>query len=357
MTLQGNLQDYLESSLDAATAAPVASELEPRFWGPKKRRWNYFKDVLRSRFGEIVYKVGVDAGFDCPNRDGTKAFGGCAYCSQAGSHSPHLAEQTGIAAQIERGKWFIKKRYGAEKYIVYFQAFTNTYAPVDVLRERYDSALGDLAKGELTQENRNSGDSDCVGLSIASRPDCINEENADLLAEYAERLPLFTVELGLQSAFQNRLSWVNRQETLDDYYKSMELLRARKIPVISHVILGFPGETPEEMRTTALLADQLGSTGIKLQMLHVIKGTKMGVMHSRNPFSLMPMDEYGELVVSIVERLSPTIEIHRITGETEGSMLVAPEWVRHKTKFFDWFDAELERRNTWQGKFYSSRKA
>lgn len=341
MTLQGNFQDLKgEISRYAASSLPGIDDppRRPQYWGPNFKRWNYFKDILVERFGEVVYKIGVDAGFDCPNRDGTKAWGGCAYCSQAGSFSPYLSAQKDIPAQIERGKWFIKRRYDAEKYIAYFQAFTNTYAPVEVLRERYDSALGDP---------------NVVGLSIASRPDCINEENADLLAEYALRLPYLTLELGLQSAFQNRLEWVNRQESLEDYVRAMALLTARKVPVISHVILGFPGETVDEMIRTALLADQMGSTGIKLQMLHVIKGTKMAVMHSRTPFQLMSMEEYGALVVLIVERLSSQIEIHRITGETENASLVAPEWVRHKTRFFDWFDDELEKRDTWQGRLYS----
>jgi len=321
---------------------PHDTAQSPYFFSPKGRRWNYFKDRLVERFSELVYKVGVDAGFDCPNRDGTKAWGGCAYCSQQGSFSPHLAELKDIPSQIERGKWFIKKRYGADKYIVYFQAFTNTYADLETLRKRYDSALGDP---------------DVVGLSIASRPDCIDEKIADLLQEYSERLPYFTLELGLQSAFQNRLQWVNRQETLDDYYKAMEILTARKVKVISHVILGFPNESSEEMLETALLADRLGSTGIKLQMLHVIKGTKLGVMHERNPLNLLSLEEYGENIISIVERLNPKLEIHRITGETDNASLVAPEWVRHKTRFFDWFENQLLLRDTWQGKKFNDSSA
>ncbi len=309
-----------------------------QFFGPGTRRWNYFKDVLKNQFGKVVYKVGIDAGFDCPNRDGTKGWGGCAYCSQQGSHSPHLALQTSITGQLQKGKNFIRRRYGAEKYIVYLQAFTNTYGSLATLRERYEAALQD--KEGL------------VGMSIASRPDCINEENADLLAEYASKMPYFTVELGLQSAFQNRLEWVNRQETLEDYHQAMEILKSRGVKVISHVIFGFPGETFEEMVHTALLADRLGSSGIKLQMLHIIKGTKLAVMHSREPIELLSLEDYGERVIHVVERLNPKMEIHRITGETADASLVAPDWVRHKTKFFDWFDAQLESRNTWQGRLF-----
>ncbi len=301
----------------------------------KRRRWNYFKDQLKQRFGEVVYKVGVDAGFDCPNRDGTKGWGGCAYCSQQGSLSPHQDPKLEIPAQIGRGKRFAERRYGAKKYIVYFQAFTNTYAPVSVMRERYEKAFVDDS---------------IVGMSVASRPDCINQENVEYLAELSERLPYFTVELGLQSAFQNRLSWVNRQETLDDFYKAMTLLNAAKVPVITHVILGFPGESLLDMEETVRIADTSGSLGIKLQMLHVIKGTKLAHMHSKEPLQLFTQEEYGNVVIHMIERVRPSLEIHRITGEVEDSMLVAPDWVRHKTKFFEWFDDQLEARQSWQGK-------
>ncbi|NCN26469.1 TIGR01212 family radical SAM protein [bacterium] len=306
---------------------------------PARSRWNYFKDRLIERFGARVYKVGVDAGFDCPNRDGNKAFGGCAYCSQEGSLSPHQDPKKGIIDQIESGMAFCKRRYKAEKFIVYFQAFTNTYDKVEVLRERYDSALGHP---------------DVVGLSIASRPDCINEENVALLKEYAEKLPFFTVELGLQSAFQNRLEWVNRQEGVEDFVRAMKLLNDAKIPVITHIILGFPGETYEDMRETVELAQQCGSHGLKLQMLHVIKGTKLAHIYKTQPFELMSMDDYGELVLNLVQHINPKIELHRITGETDSESLVAPDWVQHKTKFFSWFDEQLEKRDIWQGKLFST---
>jgi radical SAM protein (TIGR01212 family) len=300
------------------------------------RRWNYFRDVLIRRFGEMVYKVGVDAGFDCPNRDGAKGFGGCAYCSQQGSLSPHQDPTQGVREQIEKGIAFVQKRYEVKKYIVYFQAFTNTYAPVKVLRERFEAALYRP---------------DIIGLSVATRPDCVNLENIAYLQELRERLPYFTVELGLQSAYQNRLDWVNRQESVEDYVRAMELLNHHKIPVITHVILGFPGETRQDFEDTVRLADRMGTAGIKLQMLHVIRKTKLAVMYEREPFKLFDMEEYGNHVLYLMERLRPEIEIHRITGETSEAELVAPRWVRDKTRFFDWFDRELARRDTWQGKF------
>ncbi len=305
----------------------------------RRERWNYFKDRLLDRFGEIVYKVGVDAGFDCPNRDGTKGWGGCAYCSQEGSLAPNQDPKLGILDQIQKGRQFVRRRYGAQKQIVYFQAFTNTYAPVETLRARYDAALVD--------EN-------IVGLSIATRPDCLDEEKADFLAEYSEKLPYFTVELGLQSAFQNRLEWVNRQETLEDYFKAMKLLTSRGIYVVSHVILGFPGESESEMKETNRIAVECGSRGIKLQMLHVIKGTKLAHLFLKDRFPLMSFEQYGNLIIEMVENLPPEIEIHRITGETDSKSLVAPDWVSDKTKFFSWFDAELEKRNIWQGKKLNS---
>lgn len=299
------------------------------------RRWNYFKDNLIRRFGGVVYKIGVDAGFTCPNRDGTKAFGGCAYCSQEGSLSPNQDPTLGITEQILKGRSFVKRRYGAEKYIVYFQAFTNTYAEVPVLRERFNAALLDES---------------IVGLSVATRPDCVNEENAAFMAEMAAKLPYFSVELGLQSAHQNSLDWVNRQESTEDFKRAMEILRRHRLPVITHVILGFPGESFADMRETVKLAESEGTSGIKLQMLHVIKGTKLAHIYAKNPFTLMSLEEYGNIVVRLVEELDPRIEIHRITGETDSGSLIAPDWVRFKAKFFDWFDRELRRQDTWQGK-------
>ncbi len=300
-----------------------------------RKRWNYFKDRLIERFGEIVYKIGVDAGFDCPNRDGTKAFGGCAYCSQLGSFSPQQDPKSNIQQQLEKGIWFTQKRYGAEKFIVYFQAFTNTYADPETLRQRYQSALIDPR---------------IVGMSIATRPDCINSENIKVLKEFQEKLPFFTVELGLQSAHQNELSWVNRQETLEDYKIAMKLLVESKIPVISHIILGFPEETFQNMLDTVKIAQECGSYGLKLQMLHVIRGTKLAHMYDKNPFKLMSQDEYLELIVELIQHIDPKVELHRITGETEEKSLVAPEWVRHKTRIFDAFDNILATRDLWQGK-------
>ena len=302
---------------------------------PRVRRWNSFKDRLIERFGGVVYKVGVDAGFDCPNRDGTKGYGGCAYCSQEGSLSPHQDPKLAIAEQIRKGRDFAKRRYGADKSIAYFQAFTNTYAPVEVMRERFEQALLDES---------------IVGLSVATRPDCVNDENVAYLAELRARLPYFTVELGLQSAFQNRLEWVNRQETVEDYVVAMEKLNAARVPVITHVILGFPNETYDDMAETVRLADASGTHGIKLQMLHVIRGTKLAWLYGKEPFELLSAEAYGDIVVRLIERLRPEIEIHRITGETESSKLVAPAWVSQKGRFFDWFERELERRDTWQGR-------
>jgi radical SAM protein (TIGR01212 family) len=323
-------------------------EREPHWWnspGPKpespagRRRWNYFKDRLREQFGETVYKVGIDAGFDCPNRDGTKGWGGCAYCSQKGSFSPHQDARLSIRDQFTRGQSFARRRYKASKNIVYFQAFTNTYAPVDVLRERYESALVDDS---------------IVGMSVATRPDCINEENAALLAEYARRLPWFACELGLQSAYQNRLEWVNRLEEVEDYVRAMEILNRHGVPVITHVIVGFPGETAKEISDTVALAQEMKTWGVKLQMLHVIKGTKMAWLYNKEPFPLLSLEEYGEILIPIVERLDPKIQIHRITGETSDNELVAPDWVRHKTRFFEWFEGQLELRNTWQGRLFDA---
>lgn len=306
-----------------------------------RKRWNYFKDRLVESFGGVVYKIGVDAGFTCPNRDGVKAWGGCAYCSQEGSLSPNQDPSLAIKDQITKGMGFVTRRYGASQYIVYYQSFTNTYDKPEVLRERFNAAFIDPR---------------IVGLSIATRPDCILPENIEVLKEFKKRCQYFSVELGLQTKHQNTLDWVNRQETTEDYIKAMKLLNEAEIPVISHLIIGFPGEGQEEVFETLKLAEEHGSAGVKLQMLHVIKQTKLAVLYQRDPFPLYSMEEYGEKIIHLVERLDPSVEIHRITGETEKEQLVAPDWVANKTPFFTWFDKELEKRNTWQGKFHESEK-
>ncbi len=305
----------------------------------QRLRWNYFKDRLVESFGGVVYKIGVDAGFTCPNRDGTKAWGGCAYCSQEGSLSPHQDPNLAIKEQIEKGMSFVTRRYGAKQYIVYYQSFTNTYDKPAVLRERFQAAFIDPR---------------VVGLSIATRPDCILPENIEVLKEFKKKCKYFSVELGLQTRHQNTLNWVNRQETTADYVQAMKLLREAEIPVISHLIIGFPGEGVDEVLETLQLAEREGSAGVKLQMLHIIKSTKLAVLYQRDPFSLYSMEEYGEKVIHLVERLDPKIEIHRITGETDKEQLVAPTWVSNKTPFFSWFENELEKRNTWQGKYHPS---
>jgi len=301
----------------------------------RRERWNYFKDRLVDRFGCIVYKVGVNAGFDCPNRDGSKAFGGCAYCSQEGSLSPNQDPKLAIEGQIKKGIAFTEERYGAKKFIVYFQAFTNTYAPNNILRERYDSAFIDDR---------------IVGLSIATRPDCVTPENISLLKEYSEKLDYFTVELGLQSAHQNELAWVNRQESIEDYKRAMTLLNDAGIKVISHIILGFPGESYREMLDTVELAQEYKSFGLKLQMLHVIKKTKLEFIYKKENFKLLEQDEYVEILLKLIAVIHPNVEIHRITGETGKESLVAPAWVRYKTKVFQSFETELEKRDIFQGK-------
>lgn len=306
-----------------------------------RTRWNYFKDRLVDSFGGVVYKIGVDAGFTCPNRDGTKAWGGCAYCSQEGSLSPNQDPNLAIKEQIEKGMGFVSRRYGANQYIVYFQSFTNTYDKPEVLRQRFESAFVDPR---------------IVGLSIATRPDCILPENIEVLKEFKKRCKYFSVELGLQTKHQNTLDWVNRQENTADYIQAMKLLREADIPVISHLIIGFPEEGQEEVFETLQLAENEGSAGVKLQMLHIIKNTKLAVLYDRKPFDLYSMEEYGEKIIHLVERLDPKVEIHRITGETDKDQLVAPAWVSNKTPFFSWFENELNKRNTWQGKFHSSQK-
>lgn len=295
-------------------------------------RYNKLNDYLFSRFGRKVYKLAIDAGFGCPNRDGTLSTGGCIFCSQAGSgdfaESGHDVKQ-----QLQRARERIKSKLpeGAG-FISYFQSFTNTYAPVDTLREMYYAAIED---------------DDIVALSVATRPDCISEECLKLLAEINEIKPVF-VELGLQTSNEKTAEYINRCYKNEVFSDAVKRLRSRGIEVIVHVILGLPNESLEDMLGTVDFVSSHDVQGIKLQLLHVLRGTRL----AETEYSTMEMDEYFHALGECLKRLRPDIVVHRLTGDGDKRILVAPLWSGDKHAVLNGFARYMEKHDIVQGETY-----
>ncbi|WP_036834215.1 TIGR01212 family radical SAM protein [Pontibacillus litoralis] len=295
--------------------------------------WNYH---LKNTFGHKVFKIALDGGFDCPNRDGTVAYGGCTFCSAAGSgdFAGNRAEDLEVQFHKIKNKMHYKWKDG--KYIAYFQAFTNTHAPVEVLRERYEKVL--------KQEG-------VVGLSIATRPDCLPDDVVEYLAELNERTYLW-VELGLQTIHEETAKKINRAHDFQTYIQGVEKLRKHGILVCSHLINGLPGETYDMMLESARAVSKLDVQGVKLHLLHLLKGTPMVKQYEKGELTFLTKDDYVQLVVDQLELLPPEMIIHRITGDGPPNLLVGPMWSLHKWDVLNSIDKELQERNSWQGKYY-----
>lgn len=299
-----------------------------------QKRYRTFNEQLREKFGGKIVKVSLDAGFTCPNRDGTLGRGGCAYCSERGSGDFAGNQKLSIPDQFVEVKERMKKKWPNAQYIAYFQAYTNTYAPIKLLREVYEAALA--------EEN-------VVGLSISTRPDCLPEEVLDYLEELNQRIYLW-VELGLQSSHDRTMEWIGRGHDYAHFLKGLDLLHSRGIRVCAHIILGLPGETQAEMMETAQAVAKLPLEGIKIHLLHVLRGTPLATIFQQEPFELMKKEAYISLVVDILEILPPEVVIHRLTGDGPPEDLIGPLWSRKKWEVLNAIDAELERRDSWQGK-------
>jgi radical SAM protein (TIGR01212 family) len=298
-----------------------------------EKRYRSFSRYLREIFGCRVQKIPLDAGCICPNRDGRVGFGGCIYCGPRGSGTGAYEKGVPLSEQIRAGIESGKRRLGECKFIAYFQAFTNTYAPPERLKTLYDEALSHQ---------------EIVGLSIGTRPDCAPDEVLDLLEEYARRCHLW-VEYGLQSAHDKTLEIINRGHDVAQFVDAVERTKGRGINICAHIILGLPGETKEEMMTTADLVASLGLEGIKIHSLYVLKGTKLAEMYQQGEFRLLKLDEYVNLVCDFLERLPPEMVIQRLTGEAPRDLLVAPPWSLEKMAVLGKIEAELERRRSYQG--------
>lgn len=299
-----------------------------------EKRYNAFSGELKRVFGGRIRRISVDAGFTCPNRDGTIGTGGCIFCGERGSGADGIGAGT-VAEQLERGKDRAARKYGECRYLAYFQAFSNTYAPAERLRELYDQALA--VPG-------------VVGLMVGTRPDCLPPEVLDLLEEYARRT-YFWLELGLQSPVERTLRFLNRGHGVAQFEESALECRRRGIRVCGHLILGLPGESRQEALAGAELMNRCGVAGVKLHLLHVMRGTALEEMYRKGELRLPEQEEYVELVCDFLERLDPSIVIHRLTGEG-GRDLVAPDWSNRKFQVLNAIDAELEGRKSFQGKCF-----
>ncbi|SDG31330.1 hypothetical protein SAMN05443529_102132 [Desulfosporosinus hippei DSM 8344] len=300
----------------------------------QKKRYHTFNEHLRNRFQEKIFKVSLDAGFTCPNRDGTLGRNGCVYCSERGSGDFAGDQRLTLHEQFIEVRERMRKKWPNAKYIAYFQAYTNTYASLERLREVYEEALA--------EEN-------VLGLSISTRPDCLPEDVLDYLAELNQRTYLW-VELGLQSSHDRTMKWIGRGHNYEQFLQGVKELRQRGIPVCAHIILGLPGESRTEMLETARAVASLPIQGIKIHLLHVLKGTPLADIYQREPFELMTKEDYVTLVVDILEILPSEMVIHRLTGDGPPEDLIGPLWSRKKWEVLNAIDAELLRRDTWQGK-------
>ena len=301
----------------------------------------YYYDLntyFRTKFGQRVHKLTVDAGFDCPNRDGRIARGGCIYCNPQGSGTGLFARGYSIRAQLERSKAPVTRRFKARKFMAYFQSFSNTYAPPAVLKRAYDEALSVP---------------DIVGLSIGTRPDCIDDGILALLEQYA-RTHLVWVEYGLQSALDRTLSAIRRGHDVRCFVDAVERTRNRGIAICAHIILGLPGESRRDMLATARLIADLGLDGIKLHLLYVIKGTPLATTYRRGGYRCLTQAAYADLVCDVIERLPPEMVIQRVTGDPHPRELIAPAWALRKKQTIEMIHARFEARQTHQGSRYQA---
>lgn len=271
---------------------------------------------LRDTFGDKVYKLSLNAGFTCPNRDGKLGTKGCIFCSAGGSGDFAESSSLSITQQIERGKERVSKKIKSGKYIAYFQAYTNTYAPVEILKSKYMEAVNHK---------------DIVALSVATRPDCLGDDVLKLLDEINKIKPVF-VELGLQTIHERTARYIRRGYTLDVYDKAVSDLKKIGVNTVVHLILGLPSETKQDMLDSVKYVCESGIDGIKLQLLHVLKNTDLEKDYAQGKFKTLEMDEYLDILKSCVDIIPDNIVIHRLTGDGAKKDLISPLWSADKKK-------------------------
>lgn len=301
--------------------------------------YNDYNSYLKNRYGCKVYRIGLDAGLSCPNRDGTKGAGGCIYCDVVASRSPYADPKDNIAGQLAKRIKYLKESFGASRFIAYFQAFTNTYTSTDRLKKLYDEVLGF---------------DEVVGISIGTRPDEVDRDKLELISSYKDRFDIW-MEYGLQSIHDNTLNRINRGHTFADFLQALRLTKEFGIPVCAHVILGLPGETKADMIETAKSLTDLKIEAVKIHLLHVLKGSRLEELYNKGEVKILERDEYVGLVCDFLEYLSRDIIIERLTGEGSGDRHIAPLWALDKKEVINKIGEELVKRKSYQGAKSESR--
>lgn len=296
-----------------------------------------FSDFLKSKFGQKVYKVTLDAGFSCPNRDGTLSSDGCIFCDDSGSFSRLYSPKLSIEEQLRVGMSKIKDRYHAEKFLAYFQAYTNTYKPVEELKHIYNKVFVE----------------DIVGMSIGTRPDCVDEEKLDLISSYAVENRFIQVEYGIQSVHDKTLKFINRGHDFACFEKACKASKDRGLTVCAHVILGLPNESYDDMMQTAKTLASMGIDGIKIHMLAVLEGTKIHKMFNDGKINLMSEEDYITTVCDFLELLPPDMVVQRLAGNGKRELRIQPRWLGKKLELVGKMEKEFERRGTKQGSKFS----
>ena len=302
-----------------------------------EKHYNTLNNYYRARFGTKVMKIALNGGFSCPNRDGTLSTKGCLFCSEKGSGDFAGNPVESIKNQYKQVKTMMNKKWKDGLYIAYFQAFSNTYGPIEQLKTIYETAL--------------SLDNDIIGLNIGTRADCFNDDIYDLLDSLNHQTYL-TVELGLQSMHDESLAYINRGHNRDQFTKTVRALRQRGIDVVVHIINGLPGETKEMMFQTIDYINQLDIQGIKIHMLYVIKNTPLASIYLNDPFDILSLAEYTDITVHQIRKLNPNIIIHRVTGDPPKNLLITPEWTLKKFVVQNNIDKQMRKQGFYQGDLY-----
>ena len=302
----------------------------------QQKRYKLFSGQLKQLFGNRVHKISIDAGMTCPNRGGTRSRPGCLFCEPEGSGSVGIARTLPVAEQIEHGKEVMVRKYKAKQFLAYFQPFSNTNAPVEDLRKLYDEALA--VEG-------------VIGLAVGTWPDCLPADVLELLVEY-HRKTYFWLEVGLQSIHDSSLDFLQRGHDYAVFLRAYEAAKKRGLRVCVHVILGLPGEDRQAMLATADEMARLKVDGIKIHLLHILKGTKLGDLYQQGKVDVLGQDDYVSLAADFLERLHPDTLIHRLTGDGPRDILLAPLWSLNKWEVLNAIDRELQQRNSFQGSQY-----
>lgn len=299
-------------------------------------RYNTYRPYIKEKLGYRVNKLSVDMGFTCPNRDGNLAIGGCVYCNNDSFVPPYARARYSMDEQVSNGMEYLRKRFKAEKFIIYFQSYTNTYDSVEKLEEMYRKALAY---------------DDVVGLAVGTRSDCVDEEKLDMFEELAKDYYI-SLEYGIESIYDKTLEFMNRGHDYQSVLDAIEMSKGRSFEIGAHIIVGMPTETKEEMLQ---MADEVSSLGIdvfKVHNLHIVRNTPLARMYKQEPFELFGFEEYVSFIVDFLERISPDMIIERLFTDTPHQLLIAPDWGKSHLQILQAIEAELEKRDTFQGRLF-----